>query len=85
MQRAHMRGCDADPKGSPAAIDVYKPQDATTNPSLILSAANKPSYQRLINAAVEYGKQKGSNIEEKTDAAMDRLVSILHYRYAAPT
>lgn len=59
-----------------AAIDVYKPQDATTNPSLILAAANKPQYQRLIDAAVEQGKKKGGSIDEQTNAAMDRLVSI---------
>ncbi|TFK50381.1 transaldolase [Heliocybe sulcata] len=56
------------------SIDVYKPQDATTNPSLILAAANKPGYARLIDNAVKYGKEKGSNIEEQTGAAMDRLL-----------
>ncbi|CDO75857.1 hypothetical protein BN946_scf184833.g8 [Trametes cinnabarina] len=56
------------------SIDVYKPQDATTNPSLILAAANKPAYKRLIDAAIEYGKQKGGSIEEQTNAAMDRLL-----------
>lgn len=59
-----------------AAIDVYKPQDATTNPSLILAAANKPAYQRLINAAIEYGKSKGGSIDNQANAALDRLVSI---------
>ncbi|KAM5537127.1 hypothetical protein V8D89_009273 [Ganoderma adspersum] len=56
------------------SIDVYKPQDATTNPSLILAAANKPQYQRLIDAAVELGKKKGGSIDEQTNAAMDRLL-----------
>ena len=59
----------------PPAIDVYKPQDATTNPSLILQAANKPAYQRLIDNAVKFGKQKGGDIENQVNAAMDRLVS----------
>lgn len=59
-----------------AAIDVYKPQDATTNPSLILAAAGKAQYQRLINAAIEHGKKKGGSIDDQTNAAMDRLVSI---------
>ena len=62
-----------------AAIDVYKPQDATTNPSLILAASNKSQYQRLIDAAIESGKKKGGSIDEQTNAAMDRLVSILVY------
>jgi transaldolase len=52
------------------SIDVYKPQDATTNPSLILAAANKPAYQRLINNAVKYAKEKGGDAE----LAMDRLL-----------
>lgn len=49
-------------------------QDATTNPSLLLAAANKPAYARLINVAVEYGKSKGSTLEEQVNAALDRLV-----------
>ncbi|KAI0700303.1 hypothetical protein BC835DRAFT_1328249 [Cytidiella melzeri] len=56
------------------SIDVYKPQDATTNPSLILAAANKPAYQRLINNAVEAGKKKGGDIESQVSAATDRLL-----------
>jgi len=53
---------------------VYKPQDATTNPSLILAAANKPAYQKLINIAVEYGKSKGGDLESQAGAALDRLL-----------
>ncbi|KAG2004874.1 TAL1, variant 3 [Coprinopsis cinerea AmutBmut pab1-1] len=56
------------------AIDIYKPQDATTNPSLILQAANKPQYARVINAAVEYGRSKGKTVDEQANAAMDRLL-----------
>jgi len=56
------------------AIDVYKPQDATTNPSLLLAAANKPAYARLINVAIAYGRQKGGSIQEQVDAATDRLL-----------
>jgi len=41
---------------------------------LILAAANKPAYARLINAAVAYGKSKGGSVENQVDAAMDRLV-----------
>ncbi|RXW15855.1 hypothetical protein EST38_g9999 [Candolleomyces aberdarensis] len=56
------------------SIDIYKPQDATTNPSLILAAANKPQYARLINAAVEYGRSKGGDIDAQASAAIDRLL-----------
>jgi transaldolase len=56
------------------SIDVYKPQDATTNPSLILAAAGKAGYSRLIDAAVQYGKSKGGNLENQANAAIDRLL-----------
>ncbi|KAG8936177.1 sedoheptulose-7-phosphate:D-glyceraldehyde-3- phosphate transaldolase [Tulasnella sp. 419] len=56
------------------SIDVYKPQDATTNPSLILAAANKPGYQRLIDNAVEFVKKKGGSLDQQVEAAMDRLL-----------
>ncbi|KJA22579.1 hypothetical protein HYPSUDRAFT_54888 [Hypholoma sublateritium FD-334 SS-4] len=60
------------------SIDVYKPQavsqDATTNPSLILAAAGKPGYARLIDTAVKYGKAKGGSVEDQTNAAVDRLL-----------
>lgn len=40
--------------GDVDAIAKIKPQDATTNPSLITKAAVMPEYQRLIDEAVEY-------------------------------
>lgn len=42
-----------------AAMKVYKPTDATTNPSLILSAAGMEQYQHLLDKAVKYGKEAG--------------------------
>ena len=48
------------------AIGKYKPQDATTNPSLILAAAKKPEYAHLIDAAVAYGKQHGSSLMRRS-------------------
>ncbi|KAJ7220019.1 hypothetical protein GGX14DRAFT_432796 [Mycena pura] len=55
-------------------IDVYKPQDATTNPSLILAAANKAGYAHLIDNAVKYGKDKGGSLDDQANAAVDRLL-----------
>jgi len=55
-------------------IDVYKPQDATTNPSLILAASNKAGYARLIDNAVKHGKSKGGSLEDQVSAANDRLL-----------
>lgn len=63
--------CDS---GDFATIDKYKPQDATTNPSLILAASKKAEYAKLIDAAVEYGKKHGDSIEQKVDATLDNLL-----------
>lgn len=38
------------------AIKEFKPTDATTNPSLILSASQKPQYRPLIDDAIKKGK-----------------------------
>ncbi|CCK69009.1 sedoheptulose-7-phosphate:D-glyceraldehyde-3-phosphate transaldolase TAL1 KNAG_0B05780 [Huiozyma naganishii CBS 8797] len=56
------------------AIAKYTPQDATTNPSLILAAAKIATYAPLIDVAVEYGKKEGSSTEEKVEKAVDRLL-----------
>jgi len=56
------------------AIDTYKPQDATTNPSLILAAAGKERYAGLINTAVNYAKEKGGDIDTQVENATDRLL-----------
>jgi len=60
--------------GDFATIGKYKPQDATTNPSLILAASKKPEYEKLIDDAVAYGKKHGKSSEEQTDAALDYLL-----------
>jgi transaldolase len=56
------------------SIGAYKPQDATTNPSLILAAANKPNYQSLIDVAIKYAKEKGGDIDSQSNIALDRLL-----------
>jgi len=63
--------CDS---GDFATIDKYKPQDATTNPSLILAASKKEEYQKLIDAAVKYGKEHGKDLEHKVDCTLDNLL-----------
>jgi len=50
-------------------------KDATTNPSLILAAAGKAGYARLIDTAISYAKEKGGNINTQVENATDRLVS----------
>ena len=58
--------------GDILSIEKYKPQDATTNPSLILAAAKNPKYQHLIEEAIAYGKQH-SNHPSVNDLIMDEL------------
>ncbi|KAK9475923.1 hypothetical protein V1514DRAFT_338477 [Lipomyces japonicus] len=56
------------------SIAKYKPQDATTNPSLILAAAKKPEYAALIDAAVVYGKKHADTPAAQAEEALDSLL-----------
>lgn len=51
----------------------YKPQDSTTNPSLLLSATQKTTYSHLVDDAIEYGKKKGKNLDEQVSFTLDKL------------
>jgi len=51
--------------GDIEAIRKFKPQDATTNPSLIYKAALMPEYSKLVDDAIEYGKGDVSTIMDK--------------------
>ncbi|OWR42014.1 transaldolase [Danaus plexippus plexippus] len=55
------------------AMKAYKPTDATTNPSLILSAAGMEQYQHLLDKAIKYGMDCGGNLEEQLSEVMDML------------
>ena len=59
--------------GDIQAIAKLKPQDATTNPSLLLSAAQRPEYKELVIAALEYADKKGGDTKAQTEAFMDKL------------
>ena len=49
----------------------FKPQDATTNPSLILKAVQKSDYRPLLDEAVK--KHKGKPMDEVIDALLVRF------------
>ncbi|KAM8940546.1 transaldolase isoform 1-T1 [Pelodytes ibericus] len=55
------------------AIEEYKPKDATTNPSLILAAAQMKEYQHLVKDAIQYGQKLGGSEEEQINNIMDKL------------
>lgn len=55
------------------SMEQFKPTDATTNPSLILAAANQKKYAHLIDKAVHYGKKVGSSLTEQSQAALNMI------------
>ena len=55
------------------AIKKYQPQDATTNPSLILSASVLPQYAPLIDEAVAYAKAQSNDKAQQLIDAEDKL------------
>ena len=55
------------------SIKKHHPTDATTNPSLIAGAIQKPEYQNLIKDAVDYSKKKAKTPSERTPLLIDKL------------
>ncbi|MGJ8632462.1 MAG: transaldolase [Luteolibacter sp.] len=56
------------------AMKEFMPQDATTNPSLILQAANKEEYRPLIDKAISEFKGGSLSGQALTDAVLDRIL-----------
>lgn len=44
------------------AIKEFQPQDCTTNPSLVLKAAQRPEYAHLVTEAIEWAGKRGGNV-----------------------
>lgn len=59
--------------GDIEAIKRYHPEDATTNPSLILKAAQIPEYAPLIEEAVAWAKAQSSDPAQQLEDAADKL------------
>ena len=59
--------------GDITAIRDYAPEDATTNPSLILKAAAQPLYRPLIEQAVTWAREQGGSKEMQLNNASDKL------------
>jgi transaldolase len=59
--------------GDIEAIANFQPQDATTNPSLLLKAASLEGYQHLLTEAVTWAKAQSSNTEQQVIDAADKL------------
>ncbi len=56
------------------AIQKYKPQDGTTNPSLIYQAAQKPEYAGLLEDAIDYAIRATGTRAARREAGMDKLM-----------
>lgn len=59
--------------GDIEAMRQFLPQDATTNPSLLLKAAQQPAYRPLVEAALADADRLGLADGKRTEAFMDRL------------
>ncbi len=55
------------------AIAAYTPTDATTNPSLLYKAAQKPEYAHLLQDAVDYAMGRSASMETRAIDMMDKL------------
>lgn len=55
------------------AIAQYRPEDATTNPSLLLKAVGSPRYADLLDEAVAWARGQGGTREAQLANALDKL------------
>src|SRR5271166_6554096 len=59
--------------GDIKAIARHRPQDATTNPSLLFHAAQMPVYRHLVEEAAELAQEHGGRYGEMANEFIDRL------------
>ena len=59
--------------GDIEAIAHHRPQDATTNPSLLYHAAQMPVYRHLVDQASSFAMDRGGTHEEMAEEFIDRL------------
>jgi transaldolase len=59
--------------GDIEAIEEYRPQDATTNPSLLLKAAQQSQYRHLVDTALKDAERVAGSEAARIEAFMDSL------------
>jgi transaldolase len=59
--------------GDMEAIRAFQPTDCTTNPTLILKAAQMPAYSAILDEAIGWGRSQGGAREAVVGAVADRL------------
>lgn len=55
-------------------LAAYTPQDATTNPSLILKALQKPEYEGVLESAIASTNDSGTSGEARIDLVIDHML-----------
>lgn len=58
------------------SIKQYSPEDATTNPSLILKAAQMEQYKELVQNATQWAKSQGGDLNTQLENTLDKLAVI---------
>ncbi len=59
--------------GDIEAIARLRPQDATTNPSLLYQSAQNPKYRALVEDALAFGMRAKGDGKTKAEATMEKL------------
>jgi len=60
--------------GDIEAITEHRPQDATTNPSLLYQAVQKTEYRHLLDDAIQHALNSPGDRAARADAGMDKLL-----------
>ena len=63
--------------GDIEAIRKHQPEDATTNPSLLLKAAEMPAYQAYLTQAWDYAKANESDADKQVELACDYFAVLI--------
>lgn len=59
--------------GDIESMRAFKPQDATTNPSLLMKASQQPQYKALVEKSLAEADQAGVPDAKRAEAFMDRM------------
>jgi transaldolase len=65
--------------GDIEAIARHRPQDATTNPSLLYQAAQMPTYGHLVEEATEAASEQGGTEQRMAEEFIDHLFVLFGY------
>ena len=59
--------------GDIESMRAFKPQDATTNPSLLMKASQQPQYKAIVEKSLADADQAGLPESKRAEAFMDRM------------